>query len=155
MEPANAAAEDCAPIEVAGLELRRGLIATVIEDDGRTNAMAAIAVHGGDVGAGDAVVLEMPVERLDTNGTNTLGDQISNGIGDHGRRDAGVQAEAVREIGRDVELTTADMDVAMVRFAEGNDAGVETVDQGPQADKVQGTRFGDVQAVVHCALHIV
>ena len=63
--------------------------------------MAAVAIDGGHVGTGDAVVLEVLVERLHAHGAHALGDQVADGIVDHGAGDAGLQAEAVGEIGGD------------------------------------------------------
>ena len=51
-------------------------------------------------GPGDAVVLEALVERRDAHGPHALGDQVADGVVDHGRGDAGLQAEAVRQVGR-------------------------------------------------------
>jgi len=43
---------------------------------------------------------------------------------------AGVEAEAVRQVGGDVELAAADVDVAVRRLAERDDAGVERFTSG-------------------------
>ena len=80
--------------------------------------MAAVAVDGGDVRAGDAVVGEALVKRLDAHGPDALGDQVADGVIDHGRGDAGLHAEAVGQVGGDVELAAADVDLALVRLAE-------------------------------------
>ena len=40
---------------------------------------------------------------------------------------AGVESKTIREVRRDVKFAAADMDVAMRRFAERDDAGVESM----------------------------
>ena len=87
-------------------------------------------------------MLEMLVERCDTHGPHALGDQVADGVIHHGRGDAGLQAEAVGEVGGDVELAAADVDLALGRLAEGDDAGIETMDQGAQGHKVQAATLG-------------
>ena len=48
-----------------GLSSAAGLVGAVVEDDRRANAVAAVAVDGGDVRPANAVVLELLVERRD------------------------------------------------------------------------------------------
>ena len=56
---------------------------------------------------------------------------------DHRRGDAGLQAEAVGEVGGDVVLAAGDVDVERARLAERDDAGVEPVDQAPEGEEVE------------------
>ena len=152
VEPAHAALEDLVPVEVAGLELRGGLVRAIVEDDGGAYAVAAVAVDGGDVGAAHAVVLEPLVEGLDAHRADALGDEIADGVVDHRRGDAGVEAEAVGEVGGAVELAAGDVDLAARRFAEGDDAGVEAVDERAERDEVQRALLLDVQTVTHLSI---
>ncbi len=48
-----------------GLSSAAGLVRAVVEDDRGADAVAAVAVDGGDVRPADAVVLELLVERRD------------------------------------------------------------------------------------------
>ncbi len=128
VDPFDAAREDGRPVEVAGLELGGGLVGAVVEDDGSADAEALIAIDGGHVGAGDAVVLEVLVEGLDTHGADTLGNEIANGVVGHGGGDGGAESEAVRQVGGHVELAAGDVDLALGGLAEGNDSGVEAMD---------------------------
>jgi len=143
MEPAHAAGENPAPIEIAGFQLRRRLVAAVIKDDRRADAEPAVAVNGGEIRAVDAIMLEPLVERLDAHRSHALGDQGSDGVVDHGGDDGALHAEAIRKVGRDVELATADMYGAVLGFAKGNDAGVEPVDQCAQRNEIEGAGRGN------------
>ena len=48
-----------------------------------------------------------------------------------------LQAEAVGQVGGDVELAAADVDVAVRRLAERDDAGIEPMDQRAEGHKIQ------------------
>ena len=91
-------AEDCLPIEIARLQQRGRFVAAVVEHHRRAHAVAAVAIDGRHVRAGDAVVLEVLVERLDAHGPHALGDQIADRIIDHGGGDAGLEAEAIGQV---------------------------------------------------------
>ena len=80
-----------------------------------------------------AVVLEVLVERLHAHRAHALGDQVADRVIHHRGRDAGVQAEAVGQVGGAVELAAADVDVALGRLAERDDARVQAMDQGARA----------------------
>jgi hypothetical protein len=132
VKPAHARAEDFVPVEVARLELARGLVGAVVEDHRRAHAVTLVAVDGGHVRAAHAVVLEPLVERSHAHGAHALGDQVADGIVHHRGGDAGLEAEAVGQVGRDVELAAADVDGALGGLAERDDAGVEAVDEGAE-----------------------
>ena len=123
------AREDGLPIEIAGLQQRARLVAAVVEDHRRAHPVAAIAVDRRHVRAVDAVVLEALVERPDAHGAHALGDQVADRIIDHGAGDAGLHPEAVRQIGGDIELAAADVDLALAGLAEGDDARIQTMHQ--------------------------
>ena len=76
-----------------------------------------------------AVVGEPLVERLHPHRPHPLGDQFADRVVDHRRGDAGLQAEAVRQVGRDVELAAADVDLARGRLAERDDSRIQPMDQ--------------------------
>src|SRR5438874_2840162 len=107
VKPAHALGENALPIEVAGLELRGGLVAAVVEDDGSAGAEALVAIDSGHVGAAYAVVLEHLIHRLDAHGTDALVNEIPYGVIDHRAGDAGVELKAIGEIGGYIELATA------------------------------------------------
>ena len=137
------------PIEIAGLELAGGLVAAVVKNHRRAHALAAVGINRGHVRPAHAVVLELFVERFHAHCADALGNQIADGIIHHRAGDAGVEAEAVRQICGDVEFAAADVDVAMRRLAERDDARVEPVDQRAEREKIKRAGGFDVQAVFH------
>ena len=149
VEPAHACAEDFLPVEIARLEQAAGFVAAVVEHHRRAHAVAAVAVDRGHVRAAHAVVLEPFVERFHAHRPDALGDQVADGIIHHGGGDAGVQAEAIGEVGGAVEFAAADVDLALGGLAERDDAGIEAMDQRAEGQKVQRAFFGDVQTIFH------
>ena len=118
MEPAHAAGEDARPVEVAGPEHGGRLVGAVIEDHGRTHALAAIAVDGGDIGAADAVVREPLVERRHARLAHPAFDQLADAVVDHRGGDAGAESEAVGQVGGDVVFAAGDVDLDRAGLAE-------------------------------------
>ena len=132
-----------------GLSMRARLVAAVVEHHRRAHALAPVAINRRHVRAADAVVLEPLVKRFHAHRPHALGDQVADGIIHHGGGDAGVQAEAIGEVGGAVEFAAADVDVALGGLAERDDAGIETMDQGAEGQEVQRAFFGDVQTIFH------
>ena len=132
MKPAHPARENFLPIEITRLELRRRFVAAVIENHGRPQALAAVAVNGGHIGPMHAVVLEVFVERCDAHGAHPFCNQMTDGIIHHRRSNAGLEAKTVGQIPRDIEFSPAHVDIAVRRFAKRNDPRVEAVDQGTE-----------------------
>ena len=132
-----------------GLSRAGRLVRAVIEDYRAAHAVAAVAVHRGHVGARDAIVLEVLVEGLHAHGPHPLGDQIADGIIDHRGDDAGLEAEAVRQVGGAVEFAAAHVDLAFGGLAKGDDTGVQPMDQGAQGDEVQCAAWGNIQTMIH------
>ena len=130
---------------------RAGFVAAVIKDHGRAHALAAVAIDGGHVGAVDAVMFEVFVERLDAHGAHPLGDQVADGIIHHGADDARLHAEAVRQVGGAIELAAADVDLALGGLAEGDDSRVQTMHKGAQGNKIQPAVRTNIQTVIHIA----
>jgi hypothetical protein len=91
----------------------------------------------------NAVVLELLVERLHAHCADALGDEIANGIIHHRGGDAGVQAETVGQIGGAVEFAAADVDVAVRRLAERDDARIKPVNQRAEGQEIQRAFLGD------------
>ena len=60
-----------------------------------------------------------------------------------------LQAEAVGEVGGDVELAAADMNLALGGLAEGDDAWVQTMNQGAQGHQVQSASRRDLKRKTH------
>src|SRR5579884_924281 len=149
VEPADAGGEDCGPIEIAGLEQRPGFACTVVEDHWSTHTVTAVAIHGGHIRTGNAVVIEPLVEGLHAHGSDALRDQVSDGVVDHRCCDAGLKAEAIGKIGRDVKLAATNMDAALGRFSEWDDAGVEPVYQRTQRKKIECAFSANIQTVFH------
>src|SRR5437588_1869048 len=149
MEPAHAAREDFFPVEVARFETRRRLVRAVVEDDGRANAEAPVAIDGGHVRPRHAVVLERLVERPHAHRAHALTDEVADGVVDHRRDYSSLHAEAVREVGRAVELAAADVNLALGRLAEGDDARINPVHERAERDEVERTAGKKVQTVFH------
>src|SRR5258706_10024039 len=107
MKPAYAAREDRFPVKVARLEARRCLIRAIIENDGCTHAVPAIAIDRGHIRPGDTIMLEPFVERPNPHRPDTLGDQIADRIIHHCRYDARAQTKTVRQGRGSIELAAA------------------------------------------------
>ena len=121
----------------------------VIEDHGRTHALAAIAVDGGDIGAADAVVLEPLVKRRHARLAHPAFDQFADAVIDHRGGDAGPQSEAIGQIGGDVVFAAGDVDLDRAGLAERHHAGIEPVYQRPQGEEIQLMRSGLDGQIVH------
>ena len=89
-------------------------------------------------------MLELLIKRLDAHGSDPFGNEAADRIIGHRRGDAGPQAETVRQVGGAIELPAADVDQALVGFAERDDARIQTVDEGAQGDKVQRALPGNI-----------
>jgi len=77
------------------------------------------------------------------------GDQVADGVVRHGGDDACVQAEAVGQVRGNIEFAAAHVDLARRRFTEGDDPGIQTVDQCPQRHQIQRTLGTNLQSVAH------
>ena len=128
-----------------GLSSAAASLDAVVEDHRGAHAVAAVAIDGGHVRAGDAIVLEALVERLDAHGADALGDQVADRVIDHGGGDAGLEPEAIGQIGGDVELAAADVDVAFRGLAERDDAGVQAMHQGAERQEIQRPAGGNFE----------
>ena len=129
MEPAHAVRKHGLPIDIARLQLRGCFIRAVIENHRSTHAIAAIAINRGYVGPGNAIVLEVLIERMHAHGTHPFGNQITDRIIHHRTHHAGLHPETIRQIGRYIKLAAAHMNLAFGRFAERDDARVQAMDQ--------------------------
>ena len=77
-------------------------------------------------------MFEALIEWLDPHRSYSLCNQFADWVVHHRRRDSGLQAEAVRQIGSDVVFAAADMNLTFGRFAKGNDAWIEAMDHRAQ-----------------------
>jgi hypothetical protein len=77
----------------------------------------------------DPIVFELLVKWLNAHCAHAFGNEVADGIINHGAGDTGFQAETIGEIRRHVKLAAADVDVAMRRFAERDDARVQSMDE--------------------------
>ena len=116
--------------------------------------MTAIGVDRGHVRTAHAIVFEFLVERFDPHRPDAFRDQIANGIIHHRARDAGVEPEAVGEIGGNVEFAATDVDVAVRRLAERDDAGVKPVDESAEGQEIQIAIGADIQTILHSFLPV-
>ncbi len=146
VEPAHAFAEDRFPVEVARFEHGAGFIGPVVEDNRRPDAVAEIAVDGGDVRSTGAIVLEPFVEGSDAHFLDPGLDQLSDAVVHHGSCDPGLQTETIRQVCRDVVLTTRDVDRHRTCFPEWDSAWIQAMDQGAQGQEIESTVvFSDLQ----------
>ncbi len=151
VEPADPATEDVRPVEVAGLEERPGLVRPVVEDDGRANPLAAVAVDRRDVRPAHAVVLEPLVERRDPDLAHAALHELADGVLDHRGRDPGPEPEAIRKVRGHVVLAAGDVDLDRARLPERDHAGIEPGDQRAQREEVELTRIlAHVQTAHEC-----
>ena len=129
MKPAHALAEDFFPVKITGLKLRRGFVATVIKHHRCPNTLSTITVNSGHVRPMNSIVFKRNIKRFYTHCPDPLRNQIANRIINHRRSHARLKAETIGKIGRDIKLAAAHMDIAMRRFAEWNNAGIEPMNQ--------------------------
>jgi hypothetical protein len=94
-------------------------------------------------------VREALVEGLDAHPPHALGDELPDRIVDHRRGDSRTQAEAVGEVGGGVELAAAHVDDAGMRLAKRDDAGVETVNEGAEREKIERAIGSNLQRLGH------
>src|SRR6266446_1444370 len=132
MEPAHAAGKDFFPIKVSGFQQRRRLVRAVVENHRSTHAVTAVAIDGGNVWPADPIVFEAFIEWIDPHRPYALGNQFADWVINHRRGYPGLQAEAVRQIRSDVVFAAADMNLTFGRFAKGNDARIEAMDDRTQ-----------------------
>ena len=154
VKPPHAAREDGVPIEIAGLQQRSGFVGAVVENHRCAHTVALVAIDGRDIRARDAVVLEALIERPHAHGFDPLSHQIADRVTNHRRSDACLQTKAVRQVGRDVELAAADVNLALGRLAKRNDARVQTVDQCAQRQEVQRALVPNFQTIAHAILPV-
>ena len=101
------------------------------------------------------VVLEVLIVRLHSHRLDTLGDEVTDRIVNHGACHAGLQTEAIGKVCRHVELTPADMDVAVGGLPEGNGAWVEAVNECAKGQEVQCAIFANIKAHVWLVVRVV
>ena len=134
MEPANPTGHDRFPVEIANLQPGCGFVAAVVEHDRCPDTQSAIAVNSRHIGTGHAIVFELFVKRLNPHGTNTFGNQVANGIVDHGRGDTGFHAKTVCQVGGHIEFAPTDMNLTFMCLAEGDNSRIQPMDQSPQRE---------------------
>src|SRR6266702_363412 len=149
MEPAHTIRKDRLPVEIARLQLRRGLVRAVIEHNRRANSKALIAIHRRHIRPAYAVMLELLVERLHAHRQNPLRDQIANRILHHRARDSGAQLKAVRQVRRNVELAAAYMHRKIRSLAERYNARIEPVYQRTQRKQIQRLLLRNFKTKTH------
>src|ERR1039457_4625192 len=149
VKPPHTGSENGVPIEVARLQQRSGFVRPVVEHHGRAYAVAAVAVNGRHVRARHAVVLESLVERLHAHGLHALRDQVADGVIDHGGGDSRGHAETIRQIGGDVVLPAADVNLALGRLTKWNHAGIQAVNQRAERQQVEGAVLTNYKRFAH------
>jgi len=80
----------------------------------------------------------MLIEGPDAHCSHLFRDEVADRVVDHGGCNTGLQSETVRQIGGDVEFTAAHVNLALLGFAEWNDSGIQSMDQGTHGKKVEG-----------------
>src|SRR5262249_10813872 len=94
-----------------------------------------------DIGSADTVVLEPFVKGPHTHFANACLHQLADAVVDHGGGDAGLQAEAIGEVGGDVVFPAGDVDNEGPRPAKRDLAGVEAMNQSTQREEIQIARI--------------
>src|SRR6185312_13387902 len=149
VKPAHTVFEDRVPVKITGLELRSGLVAAIVKDDRGAHAVASIAVNSRDVRTIHTVMRESLEEAFYSHRAHTFGYQLTDGVVDHRRGDAGFKTKTVGEIGCDIKFTAAHVNVALMSFAKRDYTRIETMNQGSQRNKIERSVRGNVQTVVH------
>ena len=152
VKPANPAGKDLIPPKVSRLELCGRFIRTVVEHHRGTDTLPAVTVHSCHIGTSNAIVLEALVERLHPHGAYPFGDKVADRIINHRGHDAGVQSEAIRQVGGNIELTATHMDMALRCLAKRDDAWIQTMHQCTDGNKIEGGFFTNGQACTHFPL---
>jgi hypothetical protein len=88
-------------------------------------------------------MFESLVKRCHSHRPHAFGDHISDLILDHSRDNSSAEAEAVREVRRDVEFSSAHMYLVLCRLTKRDDSRVETMNQSAEADKVNSCGIAD------------
>src|SRR6185312_4359505 len=99
------------------------------------HASAPVAVNRRDIRPAHAVMLEPLVKRGHAGLANPVLDKFADAVLDHGGADAGFEAKAVTQVGRDIVLATRDVNVDAARLAKGKNARVKPVDDRAQGKK--------------------
>src|SRR5690606_26584349 len=102
-------AEDVIPVEITGLQLRRGRVAAVRNANCTTDAETAFGeVEAIADRAADAIILA-PLDEVGCDAAlhDEVLDEVSDFVVDKGGADGGLQAEALAEAARGVVFTTA------------------------------------------------
>src|SRR5438552_17561042 len=115
----------------------------------RAVSMAAVTIHCGDIRTVYSVMLEPFVEGLDTHCLHPLADQIADGIVDHRGGDASRQAEAVGQVGGDVELTAADGNMTLGGLPKWKVTRIQAMNQRAEGQEDQGDNRTDVQTMTN------
>ena len=155
MHPAHAPAKIAFQSKSPGFSCAAASLHAVVEDHRSAQTIAPVAVHRRHIGARDAVVLEVLVERLHAHGADALGNQVADRIVGHGRDDSRLQTKAIGKVGGHIELAATDVNLALRGLAEGDDPRIEPVHQRAQRQKIQlrifdGYSIHDSSAVYSC-----
>ena len=86
-------------------------------------------------------MLEPLVKRHDARFAHPCLHQRADGIVDHRRGNAGLQAEAVGQARGDVVLAAGDVNIDLARLAEWDDARIEAMNERSQGKKIQSARI--------------
>src|SRR6185312_114209 len=95
------------------------------------------------------VMRESLEEAFYSHRAHTFGYQLTGGVVDHRRGDAGFKTKTVGENGCDIKFTAAHVNVALMSFAKRDYTRIETMNQGSQRNKIERSVRGNVQTVVH------
>jgi len=95
-------------------------------------------------------VLERSVERFHSHGPDSFRDQIADGIFDYRSDNPRSKAEAIGEVGGHIKFPSADVNLASIRLAEGNDPRIKPVHQRAEAHNVHPCGIANIKTVVRC-----
>ncbi len=94
-------------------------------------------------------MLKDAIDGLDAHRADALSNEVADGILHHRGGNGRALAEAVCEVGRDVELAAADVNVGMCGLAERDDAGIDAVNQRAKREQVQRAFLRNLEAKGH------
>src|SRR5262245_43121383 len=122
MKPSHTGAKDRAPLKVARLEPGGRLVAAVVKHNRRSNAHPTITVDCRHIGAGHSIVGKTFIERFHSHCLDSLGNQVTDGIVHHRRRNAGLKLKAVCQVCSHVEFAATHMNLTLYGLAKWDDS---------------------------------
>jgi len=145
VKPPDAASENCLPVEIAGFQLSSRFIRAIVENYRRPHSISTVAVDGSDIWARRRHCARTFGRPVSPPWPDSFGDQIADGIFDYRSNNPRSKAEAIGEVGGHIEFPSADVNLASIRLAEGNDFRIKSVNQRAEAHNVHPCGIANIK----------